>query len=160
MRCPHCGKLGSRVLDSRPAEENRSVRRRRECPHCQRRFTTYERIDEAPLMVLKRDGRRERFQRDKILRGVVTACEKRPVSMDDLQNLVNDVEYQIRADASEEVTSRDIGERVMERLRELDEVAYIRFASVYRLFADVEAFRREVAQLRRDREDERRHRGE
>lgn len=152
MRCPHCGELGSRVLDSRPAEENRCVRRRRECPHCKGRFTTYERIDAGPLMVKKRDGRREMFQRDKVLRGVVTACEKRPVSMDELQRLVNDVEYQIRADTAGEVTSREVGERVMDRLRTLDEVAYVRFASVYRLFADVEAFHREVAQLRRDRD--------
>ncbi len=128
------------------------MRRRRECPHCKGRFTTYERIDAGPLMVKKRDGRREMFQRDKVLRGVVTACEKRPVSMDELQRLVNDVEYQIRADTAGEVTSREVGERVMDRLRTLDEVAYVRFASVYRLFADVEAFHREVAQLRRDRD--------
>lgn len=154
MKCPHCGELSSRVLDSRSVEAGRSVRRRRECSSCERRFTTYERIDSGPLVVVKRDGRRERFDRDKILRGLITACEKRPISMDELQQLVNDVEYQIRAEFAEEVTSQAIGEKVMERLRDLDEVAYVRFASVYRLFADVEAFRREVARLRQDRGEE------
>ena len=150
MRCPQCGEMDSRVIDSRSADEGRSVRRRRECPACDRRFTTYERLDTAPLMVIKRDGRRERFRRDKILNGVVRACEKRPLSMAEIQKLVNDVEYRIRAEAEEEITTRSIGEKVMEQLRHLDEVAYVRFASVYRLFADVEAFRQEVARLRND----------
>ncbi len=148
MRCPRCSQEDTRVVDSRPAEEGRSVRRRRACTQCGGRFTTYERVDTTDLTVVKRDGRRERFDRDKIVRGVLTACEKRPVSASTVQDLVNDIEGELLAEAEHEVSSVDIGRKVMERLRELDEVAYVRFASVYRSFADVEAFRDVIAGLK------------
>ncbi len=148
LRCPRCSREDTRVVDSRPAEDGRSVRRRRACAHCGGRFTTYERVDTTDLTVVKRDGRRERFDRDKIVRGITTSCEKRPVSASDIQDLVNDVEGELLAEAEHEISSVDIGNRVMARLRELDEVAYVRFASVYRSFADVEAFRDVIAGLK------------
>ncbi len=148
MRCPRCSREDTRVVDSRPAEEGRTVRRRRVCNHCGARFTTYERVDTTDLTVVKRDGRRERFDREKIVGGVLTACEKRPVSASSIQDLVNDVEGELLAEAEHEVSSIDIGRKVMEKLRDLDEVAYVRFASVYRSFADVEAFRDVIAGLK------------
>ncbi len=151
MRCPACGYADSRVLDSRPAQDGAAIRRRRECPRCQRRFTTYERLEEVPLLVVKQDGRRESFDRQKILRGLMTACEKRPVSIARLNELVDDVARQAHDEADGEVASRWIGERVMDGLRDVDEVAYVRFASVYRDFADVERFREEVERLGRKR---------
>ena len=147
MRCPYCGVADSRVLDSRPAEEGNSVRRRRECSECTRRFTTYERVDELPLMVAKKDGRREVFDRAKLLAGLIIACQKRPVPTSRLEELVNEIERDLKGVTDREVLSRDIGEQVMLRLRELDEVAYVRFASVYREFRDVQEFMREIEQL-------------
>ncbi|WP_027366088.1 transcriptional regulator NrdR [Desulfotruncus alcoholivorax] len=147
MRCPYCGVADSRVLDSRPAEEGNSVRRRRECSECARRFTTYERVDELPLMVVKKDGRREVFDRAKLLAGLIIACQKRPVPTGQLEELVNEIERDFKGVTEREVQSRDIGEQVMLRLRELDEVAYVRFASVYREFRDVKEFMREIEQL-------------
>ena len=147
MRCPYCGVADSRVLDSRPAEEGNSVRRRRECSECARRFTTYERVDELPLMVAKKDGRREVFDRAKLLAGLIIACQKRPVPTSRLEELVNEIERDLKGVTDREVLSRDIGEQVMLRLRELDEVAYVRFASVYREFRDVQEFMREIEQL-------------
>jgi transcriptional repressor NrdR len=147
MRCPFCNDLDSRVLDSRPAEGGSVIRRRRECSSCSRRFTTYERVEEQLLYVVKRDGRRERFNRKKILTGLLKACEKRPVSLATLEGLAEEVEREIRNTLVEEVPSTYIGDLVMERLRNLDEVAYVRFASVYRCFTDVERFRQELESL-------------
>ncbi|MEW6031630.1 MAG: transcriptional regulator NrdR [Bacillota bacterium] len=153
MRCPLCGRPDSRVLDSRPVQEQRVIRRRRECEACGNRFTTYEKTEERPLLVVKRDGRREAFDPLKIVAGLLRACEKRPVSAADMENLAAEVEREIRRLGDEEVSSETIGELVMEKLRKLDEVAYVRFASVYRQFTDLEAFRREVDRLRRREAD-------
>ncbi len=148
MRCPYCGYEDSRVLDSRPVEEGSAIRRRRECPRCERRFTTYERVESVPLMVIKRDGRREPFDRSKILAGLLKARGKRPIPLEALESLVADVERVVRNRGEAEVSSSLIGELVMERLRSLDEVAYVRFASEYRRFADADGIVEEVARLR------------
>jgi len=147
MKCPYCEHSGTKVLDSRPANENKSIRRRRECERCARRFTTFEMIEETPLVVIKKDGRREEFSRDKILRGLLKACEKRPVSVERLEVIVSEVEKEIRATAKAEVESREIGELVMEQLYPVDEVAYVRFASVYRQFKDINMFMKELTNL-------------
>lgn len=147
MKCPFCDYAGTKVLDSRPANENKSIRRRRECEQCGRRFTTFETVEEAPLMVIKKDGSREEFSRDKILRGLIRACEKRPVSVARLDSIVSEVEKEIRNTAQAEVESRDIGEFVMEQLYPVDEVAYVRFASVYRQFKDINMFMKELTNL-------------
>ncbi|CCQ94933.1 negative regulator of transcription of ribonucleotide reductase nrd genes and operons [[Clostridium] ultunense Esp] len=147
MRCPFCDHPDSRVLDSRPADEGRSIRRRRECTACLRRFTTFERVEEIPLMVIKKDGSREEFSKEKIIHGLIRACEKRPVSMDTLQHIADEVEREMRNTGLSEVESRRIGEAVMERLIEVDEVAYVRFASVYRQFKDISVFLKELNQL-------------
>lgn len=147
MKCPFCDHLGTKVLDSRAANDNKSIRRRRECEKCMRRFTTFEMVEETPLMVVKKDGSREEFNRDKILRGLVRACEKRPVSVDQLEQIVTEVEMRVRNMAKPEVNSREIGELVMEQLYPVDEVAYIRFASVYRQFKDISMFMKELNEL-------------
>jgi transcriptional repressor NrdR len=147
MKCPFCDNSGTKVLDSRPANENKSIRRRRECEKCARRFTTFEMVEETPLIVIKKDGSREEFSRDKMLRGLIRACEKRPVSMERLEMIVSEVEMQLRNTAHAEVDSRDIGEIVMEQLYPVDEVAYIRFASVYRQFKDINMFLKELTQI-------------
>jgi transcriptional repressor NrdR len=147
MKCPFCDNSGTKVLDSRPANENKSIRRRRECEKCARRFTTFEMVEETPLIVIKKDGSREEFSRDKMLRGLIRACEKRPVSMERLEMIVSEVEMQLRTTAHTEVDSRDIGEIVMEQLYPVDEVAYIRFASVYRQFKDINMFLKELTQI-------------
>ncbi len=147
MRCPYCGTVDSRVLDSRPAEEGNSVRRRRECGECGKRFTTYERVDELPLIVVKKDGRREFFNRQKLLAGLITACQKRPIPTSILDQMTEEIERDLKNNADREVQSSDIGEQVMVRLRDLDEVAYVRFASVYHEFRDVQGFMREIEQL-------------
>ncbi|MHB8919203.1 MAG: transcriptional regulator NrdR [Desulfocucumaceae bacterium] len=147
MRCHYCGFADSRVLDSRPAEDGNSIRRRRECGGCARRFTTYERVDEIPLMVVKKDGRREPFDHKKLLYGLAKSCQKRPVSMEKLDALVNAIERDLRNTAETEINSRDIGEKVMQFLRQVDEVAYVRFASVYREFHDVRGFLGEIEKL-------------
>lgn len=152
MRCPACDHADSRVLDSRPTQDGTSIRRRRECPRCFKRFTTYERLEETPLLVVKHDGRREAFDRQKILRGLITACEKRPVSSQTLSGIADQIAVEAHDVPEGEVQSRWIGERVMTLLREVDEVAYVRFASVYRAFADVERFREEVERLGRREE--------
>ena len=147
MKCPYCGFLQDRVVDSRESKEADSIRRRRECEKCNRRFTTYERIDEIPYMVVKKDGRRERFDREKILRGLLRACEKRPVSSGQLEKLVDATEsYLIDAPERERSTS-EIGELLMNQLKTIDTVAYIRFASVYRDFKDVREFKEELEGL-------------
>ncbi|MBX5468128.1 MAG: transcriptional regulator NrdR [Firmicutes bacterium] len=147
MRCPFCGFPDTKVLDSRPAHDGREIRRRRECLACHRRFTSYERVEEAPLWVVKKDGRRETFDRQKILKGLLTACEKRPVSLEALEEVAEAVERAMRDQGRGEVTTREIGELVMDHLRRLDEVAYVRFASVYRQFTDLEGFRQELERL-------------
>mgnify|MGYP000409527889 CR=1 FL=1 len=147
MRCPFCFNAESKVLDSRATEEGASIRRRRECTRCHRRFTTYERLDEVPLMVVKKDGRREPFNRNKVLNGVMKACEKRPISLDAIETMIDEVEREIRNKSDREIASEMIGEIVMERLKKLDEVAYVRFASVYRQFRDINSFLTELQRL-------------
>ncbi len=147
MKCPICDHNGTRVLDSRPVNEGKSIRRRRECESCSRRFTTFEVVEETPLLVVKKDGNREEFNRDKILRGLIRACEKRPVPIETLEGVVNDIEKEVRGTAQSEIESRDIGELVMERLYKTDEVAYVRFASVYRQFKDINVFVNELKEL-------------
>lgn len=147
MRCPFCHHKDSKVLDSRATEEGASIRRRRECTKCSRRFTTYERLDQVPFMIVKKDGRREAFSRDKILNGVLKACEKRPISPDQIEKMIDDIEKHVRNTTEREITSNEVGEIVMERLKELDEVAYVRFASVYRQFKDINSFMSELQQL-------------
>ncbi|HHV72704.1 MAG TPA: transcriptional repressor NrdR [Clostridia bacterium] len=147
MRCPYCGYQESRVLDSRSTEEGSSIRRRRECIQCEKRFTTYERIEETPLIVIKKNGSKEVFNPQKILTGLLKACEKRPVSMERLENLVSDIEKKLRNSLVQEIDSQQIGEMVMEELREIDEVAFVRFASVYRQFKDINKFMEELEKL-------------
>lgn len=147
MRCPYCGEMNTKVLDSRPAEDGQVIRRRRECEKCSQRFTTYERVEEIPLLVIKKDGKREVFDRHKVLNGVLKACEKRPIPMERLELLVEGVEQKLRNSFEKEVTSEEIGEQVMESLREIDEVAYVRFASVYRQFKDIGKFMQELQRL-------------
>ncbi|RXZ81168.1 transcriptional regulator NrdR [Paenibacillaceae bacterium] len=147
MKCPYCDFGGTKVLDSRPANENKSIRRRRECEKCSRRFTTFEMIEETPLIVIKKGGSREEFSRDKILRGLIRACEKRPVPVEKLEVIVSEVEKELRTTAKAEVDSYEIGEIVMGQLYPLDEVAYVRFASVYRQFKDINMFMKELNNL-------------
>ena len=147
MRCQYCGYLDSRVIDSRPTEEGSSIRRRRECLRCGRRFTTYEKIEAYPVMVVKKDMRREAFNSEKIKKGLLLACQKRPISVKDIDGIVEKVEKQVHSAGEEEFSSRRIGEAVMEYLKELDEVAYVRFASVYRQFTDVSSFMDELNKL-------------
>jgi transcriptional repressor NrdR len=147
MRCPYCGNLEDKVVDSRLSSEGNSIRRRRECLKCERRFTTYERIEETPLMVIKKDGRREPFERKKILTGLVKACEKRPISMEKLEQLVDKIEFTLQRDYEKEVKSKDIGELAIRLLQALDDIAYVRFASVYRQFKDVNQFMKEIKDL-------------
>ncbi|MBN2982990.1 MULTISPECIES: transcriptional regulator NrdR [Cohnella] len=147
MKCPYCDYSGTKVLDSRPANDNKSIRRRRECEQCSRRFTTFEMVEETPLVVVKKDGSREEFSRDKVLRGLLRSCEKRPVSVDQLEVIVSNVERELRTTAQTEVESRVIGELLMEQLYSVDEVAYVRFASVYRQFKDINMFLKELNSL-------------
>ena len=147
MRCPFCAHSESKVVDSRPTDEGISIRRRRECLSCGQRFTTYETIESVPLVVVKKDGSRQSFDRSKVLHGLVKACEKRPVPMARLEAAVNDIEQQLQNSLNREIKSQYIGELVMEKLKEVDEVAYVRFASVYRQFKDIETFRNELNKL-------------
>ncbi len=147
MKCPFCGHQEDKVVDSRASSDGASIRRRRECLGCAKRFTTYEHVEEQPLMIIKKDGRREPFDRHKLLAGLVKACEKRPVSMDDLEGLVDDLERELSQEFEREAPSREVGERVMKKLHALDPVAYVRFASVYREFKDVEQFMFELKDL-------------
>lgn len=149
MQCPSCQHNGTRVVDSRPADEGRAIRRRRECESCQYRFTTFERIERMPLLVVKKNGDREEFNREKLLRGLVRSCEKRPVPMDQIERIVNEIENEVRNLGENEVSSSIIGEHVMEKLAEVDDVAYIRFASVYRQFKDIDVFMKEMKELER-----------
>ena len=147
MKCPFCGCEDSRVIDSRSVEEGASIRRRRECPRCGRRFTTYEKYEQIPLLVIKRDGRREMFDSKKILAGLLRAFEKRPFSYEQIQSLTAQIENEIRASGENEVKSTKIGEVVMAHLEKIDQIAYVRFASVYRQFADVNSFMQEIQNM-------------
>jgi len=151
MKCPYCGYLESKVVDSRPADEGASIRRRRECLSCHKRFTTYETMESLPLMVVKKDGSRQSFDRNKVLGGVIRACEKRPVPYQDMENLVTEIEQVLQNQMDREVSSARIGELVMERLKKVDEVAYVRFASVYRQFKDINTFMTELNKLLEDK---------
>ena len=147
MRCPSCQYNGTRVVDSRPADDNKEIRRRRECESCGFRFTTFEKVEATPLIVVKKDGSREEFSREKILRGLIRACEKRPVSVETLEETVMLIEKDLRRLGNAEVRSEDVGEMVMNHLAKIDEVAYVRFASVYRQFKDINVFIDELKEL-------------
>lgn len=147
MKCRYCASIESKVIDSRPTEDGSAIRRRRECINCGKRFTTYEKIEEIPIMVVKRDGRREPFDSEKIRMGVRKACEKRPVAADVQDKLVEDISREVFNTLASEVTTRDIGEIVMRKLKDVDEVAYVRFASVYREFKDTQTFMKELQHL-------------
>ncbi|HIQ70201.1 MAG TPA: transcriptional repressor NrdR [Candidatus Avoscillospira stercorigallinarum] len=151
MRCPYCGYQESKVVDSRHSDDNTSIRRRRECLSCQKRFTTYETVESLPMVVVKKDNSRQSFDRNKILNGMVRACEKRPVSMADLEQAVDEIEQIIQNSLDREVSTERIGELVMERLKPLDEVAYVRFASVYRQFKDINSFMHELTKILEER---------
>lgn len=147
MKCPVCGYTESKVVDSRPSEEGTSIRRRRECLSCQNRFTTYETVETFPLLVIKKDKTRELFDKSKLLSGIITACHKRPVTMDQMEGIATEVETEIQNSLSREIPSQRIGVLVMEKLKKLDPVAYVRFASVYREFKDLDTFMRELEAL-------------
>ncbi|MBQ4565330.1 MAG: transcriptional repressor NrdR [Oscillospiraceae bacterium] len=147
MKCPYCGYQESKVVDSRHSEDSMSIRRRRECLSCQKRFTTYETVESLPVMVVKKDNSREPFDRNKLLRGMVRACEKRPVSMADLEAVATEIEQLVQNSLDREVSTGKIGEMVMERIKPLDEVAYVRFASVYRQFKDINSFMHELNKI-------------
>ena len=152
MKCPFCGHLQDKVVDSRESKEGDAIRRRRQCLSCRRRFTSYERIDEIPYMVVKKDGRRERFDRQKVLAGVLKACEKRPVSMVQLETIADKAEIMVQESSEREVSTTSIGEMIMNELKTLDKVAYVRFASVYLDFKDVQEFMSELKDLLKNRE--------
>ncbi|MBE6571015.1 MAG: transcriptional repressor NrdR [Ruminococcaceae bacterium] len=147
MKCPSCGNFESKVLDSRPSADNTSIRRRRECLACQKRFTTFETIENVAFVVVKKNGNREMFDRTKLVNGMIRACEKRPVSVKQIENAVNEIEANLQSSMRSEVPSTEIGELVMEKLKALDEVAYVRFASVYRQFKDINTFMEELKKL-------------
>ena len=147
MRCPYCGHLEDKVVDSREAKDGDSIRRRRECIECGRRFTSYERIDEIPYMVVKKDGRREPFERNKIMAGMLRACEKRPISVNQLESIANQIEKSVQDSSDRELSTSEIGKIIMRRLKALDKVAYVRFASVYLEFEDVSEFMNELKAL-------------
>lgn len=147
MKCPFCGYEEDKVIDTRQIDDGTSIRRRRECLKCGRRFTTYEKIETIPIMVIKKDKSRQPFSREKILNGLMRACEKRPVSVADLEGIVNEIESYIYNSTQREITSKEIGEMVMAKLKELDEVAYVRFASVYRQFTDLNTFMTELRKI-------------
>jgi len=151
MKCPSCGQLESKVIDSRPSADGRSIRRRRECLECGKRFTTYENIETLPLIVIKKDLSRETFDRSKILNSIIRACDKRRVSLSQMDAVVDEIESTLQNSLQNEISSREIGEMVMERLKSLDEVAYVRFASVYRQFRDIDAFLEELKRLTKEK---------
>ncbi len=151
MKCPYCGYAESKVIDSRPAEEGSTIRRRRECLACRKRFTTYEVIERMPLVVVKRDGSRQSFDRVKVINGLVRACEKRPVTLAQLEAVADEIEAELQGALDREVSTAEIGEMVMLRLKDLDEVAYVRFASVYRQFKDIHTFMEELTKLLGDK---------
>jgi len=152
MKCPYCGHLGDKVVDSRESKEGDAIRRRRECLECARRFTSYERIDEIPYMVVKKDGRRERFERQKLVGGLLKACEKRPVAVPALEEIADKIEGRLQETPEREISTKEIGTTVMSSLKQLDKVAFVRFASVYRNFRDLDEFKDELNALLRTRE--------
>ncbi len=151
MKCPYCSFEESKVIDSRPTDEGERIRRRRECLNCQKRFTTYEIIESLPIIVIKKDKSREQFNREKVLNGLMRACEKRPVSLDTIEKIVDDIEATISNSLDREVSTRKIGELIMDKLKNVDEVAYVRFASVYRQFKDINTFMEELNNLLREK---------
>ena len=151
MKCPYCGYKESKVVDSRPAEEGSSIRRRCECLSCEKRFTTYETVESLPMVVIKKDGSRQSFDRSKVLGGMIRACEKRPVSFDELERISEEIEQNLQNSLEREVSTEAIGEQVMDKLRSVDEVAYVRFASVYRQFKDIDTFMHELNKLLADK---------
>jgi len=151
MKCPYCSHLESKVVDSRPSDEGVSIRRRRECLECHKRFTTYETMESLPLVVIKRDGSRQTFDKSKLLNGMIRACEKRPVSIETLENIAVEIEQNLQNKMEREISSVEIGEQVMKKLKEVDEVAYVRFASVYRQFKDISTFMTELNKLLADK---------
>ena len=154
MKCPFCGSAESKVIDSRPTDEGTIIRRRRECIECEKRFTTYEKIESIPLRVIKKDKSREMFDSQKLLNGIMRACEKRPVTMEQLQNIVDEIENDIFSTLDKEISTKEIGQKVMDALKKIDEVAYVRFASVYRQFKDIDTFMQELSALMRSKENE------
>lgn len=153
MKCPYCSFIESKVIDSRPTEENNSIRRRRECLKCGKRFTTYEKLESVALVVVKKDESRQPFNRNKVLKGIITACEKRPISIIQMEKIADDIESELAQSMEREVKSTVIGEMVMDKLRLLDEVAYVRFASVYKQFEDLSTFMDELKGLINDRDN-------
>ena len=151
MKCPYCGFIESKVIDSRPTDESSSIRRRRECLKCQKRFTTYEKLESISLVVVKKDQSRQQYDRNKVLKGIITACEKRPVSLSDMEKIADDVESELYQSMTREIESTTIGEKVMDRLKNLDEVAYVRFASVYKRFENLDTFMKELQELINDK---------
>ncbi|MFZ7120428.1 MAG: transcriptional regulator NrdR [Eubacteriaceae bacterium] len=147
MKCPFCNHMESKVVDSRPTEDGSVIRRRRECINCSKRFTTYEKIEDIPLMVIKKGGQREQFNRSKIMNGIIKACEKRPISIKQVENIVDIIEKEVYQSLEREVSSEYIGEKIMDQLKEIDEVSYVRFASVYRQFKDINTFMSELNKL-------------
>ena len=151
MKCPFCGFLESKVIDSRPADESTSIRRRRECLACKKRFTTYETIESLPLVVIKRDGSRQTFDKAKLINGMVRACDKRKVPLSVLESIADEIEQSLQSALEREITTEEVGEMVMRRLKNVDEVAYVRFASVYRQFKDIDTFMQELTKLLNNR---------
>lgn len=147
MKCPYCEFLDSKVIDSRPTDEGQAIRRRRECISCGKRFTTYEKFEEIPIMVVKKDGNRQSYNRNKLLNGIIKSCEKRPVSINTIEKIVDDIEKKLSNSLEKEVTSIEIGEMVMSKLKDVDEVSYVRFASVYRQFKDLNTFMEELKKI-------------
>ncbi|MFA0815970.1 MAG: transcriptional regulator NrdR [Anaerofustis sp.] len=157
MKCSKCGCIESKVIDSRPADEYATIRRRRECLECHYRFTTYERVESLPMVVVKKDGTRETFDRNKIIKGIMKACEKRPVSMDQIETMASNIESELSATSSSEIASSDIGEAIMLQLKNIDDVAYVRFASVYRRFKDINTFMEELNLLLKEQHHDEQH---
>lgn len=151
MKCPYCGFVESRVIDSRPTDESSSIRRRRECLKCQKRFTTYEKLESISLVVIKKDQSRQPYDRGKVLKGIITACEKRPISLTQMEKVADDIESELYQSMEREIDSTTIGEKVMDKLKNLDEVAYVRFASVYKRFEDINTFMEELQGLINDK---------
>ncbi len=151
MKCPYCGFVESKVIDSRPTDESAAIRRRRECLKCGKRFTTYEKLESISLIVIKKDQSRQQYDRDKVLKGIITACEKRPISLAQMEQVADDIESELYQSMEREVDTATIGEKVMDRLKNLDEVAYVRFASVYKRFEDIHTFMDELKDLINDK---------
>lgn len=151
MKCPFCGNNESKVIDSRPTEDGNVIRRRRECNQCNKRFTTYEKVEDIPLLVIKKDGQRQPYNRNKVMNGIIKACEKRPISIAQIERIVDEIEKEIYQSVDREIISTIIGQKIMNRLKNLDEVAYVRFASVYRQFKDINTFLDELNKLLKEK---------